>query len=111
MTATQGWNPDQVRAMLTARGYDIDPGAIRYGGNSLSARRERAGAAQLFVIDSSGQFRAELTVMAGENRRSTMIGPVPVVVVSQQQRVFTVTGQLPAWHHLPAVLTQLDTLN
>lgn len=110
MTDRQHWNPNQVRSLLQVRGYDIDPTDTRYGDNSISARRERAGQAHLFAIDSGGRFRAEVTATGGESRRSASLGAVPVVIVTQTQRLITVTGSLPAWDDLPAVLTQLDTV-
>ncbi len=110
MTQRQPWNPDQVRSLLQARGYDVDPTDTRYGDHSISARRERAGQAHLLAIDSGGRFRAEVTVTAGETRRAASLGAVPIVIVTQTQRLFTLTGSLPSWGHLPGVLTQLDTL-
>ncbi len=111
MTTIPNWQPAQVRGLLQARGYDVDPTDARFGEHSISARRERAGQAQLFVIDSSGRFRAELTIAAGETRHTTSIGAVPVVVVAQNQRTLNVTGILPGWSHLPAVLAQIDSLH
>ena len=110
MTTDADWHPAQVRALLQARGFDVDPTDTRYGDNSVSARRQRGGFAQLFAIDRSGRFRAELTVAAGETRRTTSVGAVPVVVVAQNQRTLTVTGTLPSWSPLPGVLAQLDAL-
>jgi hypothetical protein len=110
MTSRPDWQPAQVRALLQARGYDVDPTDTRYGDNSITARRERGGFVHLVAVDRGGRFRAELTVATGETRRSTTIGAVPVVVVAQNQRTLTVTGSLPSWNHLAAVLTQLDTM-
>jgi hypothetical protein len=110
MANAQGWQPAEVRQQLQARGYDIDPTDHRYGDHSISARRERGGSAQLFAIDSGGRFRAELTIEVGESRRTSSIGPVPVVIVAQTRRLLTVTGSLQYWNHLPSVLSQLDTL-
>ncbi|MBA2520210.1 MAG: hypothetical protein H0V24_11125 [Chloroflexia bacterium] len=111
MTNAGSWDPERVRLLLRARGYDIDAADTRYGDDSVSARRERAGQARLFAIDSGGRFRAEITAAAGETRRAGSIGAVPIVVVTQTQRLFTLTGSLPSWQHLPAVLAQLETLS
>lgn len=108
MTIARQWHPEQVRAVLVARGFDIEGDDPRYGPQSITGRRERGGQAQLFVVDSGGRFRAEMIVVAGETRRSTMIGAVPIVVLSQTSRTLTITGNLPSWNHLPAVLAQLD---
>jgi hypothetical protein len=105
----RSWQPDEVRALLRARGYDIDHADTRYGDYSVSARRERGGLAQMFVVDSGGRFRAELAVDAGETGRTSSIGAVPVVIVALTRRLLTVTGSLQNWSHLPSVLSQLDT--
>lgn len=109
MTTAQNWQPAEVRALLQARGFDMDHADTRYGDHSVSARRERGGQVQLFAIDSGGRFRAELSVDAGETRRTSSIGAVPVVIVAQTRRLLTVTGSLQNWSHLPSVLSQLDT--
>lgn len=109
MTERWEWQPERVRALLRGRGYDIDPVGNRYGDDSISARRERAGQAQLFAIDRGGRFRAEVTAAAGETRRTGSLGAAPVVIVTQTQRVMTVTGSLPDWSHLSPLLHHLDT--
>lgn len=109
MTNGQDWQPAEVRAQLQARGYDIDRADTRHGDYSVSARRERGGLSQVFVVDSGGRFRAELAVDAGETRRTSSIGVVPVVIVAQTRRMLTVTGSLQNWAGLPSVLSQLDT--
>ena len=110
MANAHSWQPAEVRAQLQARGYDIEQADSRYGDHSISARRERDGSAQLFAIDSGGRFRAELTIDVGESRRTSSIGPVPVVIVAQTRRLLTVTGSLQNWTHLPSVLGHLDLL-
>ena len=110
MANAQGWQPAEVRAQLRARGYDVDHADTRYGDHSITARRERGGTTQLFAIDSGGRFRTELTIDEGESRRTSSIGPVPVVIVAQTRRLLTVTGNVQNWSHLPSVLRQLDTL-
>ena len=108
MTISRQWQPEHVRSLLISRGFDIEGESSHFGPQSITARRERAGQGQLFAIDSGGRFRAEMTVVASESRRSTMIGVVPIVVITQHQRTLTMTGSLPGWNHLPAVLAQLD---
>lgn len=108
MTGTRQWNPDQIRSLLISRGFDIEGDDPRFSVHSITARRERSGQSQLFVVDSSGRFRAEMTVPINESRRSTMIGSVPIVVLTQNQRILSVSGSLPSWTHLPSVLIQLD---
>ncbi|MDQ3695421.1 MAG: hypothetical protein M3464_17600 [Chloroflexota bacterium] len=110
MTNTANWDPERVRSLLRARGYDIDAADTRYGDDSVSARRERAGRTRLFAIDRGGRFRAEITAAAGETRRASSLGTVPIVIVTQTQRLFTLTGSLPDWSHLPTVLAQIETL-
>lgn len=104
------WQPAQIRDLLQARGYDVNRADQRFGPDSVSGRRERAGHVQQFVIDRGGRFRAEVTVELGESRRTSSIGPVPVVVVTQNQRTLTVTGNLPHLGHLVTILNQIDTL-
>lgn len=111
MTVNSAWQPAWVRELLRARGFDVDPADPRYSGNSVQARREHGDAVQLFAIDSAGRFRAELTLVRGETRRSTHLGAVPVVIVSQDQRTLTVTGTLPTWSHLPSLLEQLEAMH
>lgn len=110
MTTIPNWQPNHIRDLLQARGYDVNRPDARYGDDSVSGRRERAGHVQQFVIDRGGRFRAEVTVDLGESRRTTSIGAVPVVVVTQNQRTLTVTGNLPHLGHLTSILNQIDTL-
>ncbi len=110
MSTIPNWQPAQIRDLLQARGYDVNRADTRYGDESVSARRERAGHVQQFVLERGGRFRAEVTLDLGESRRTTSIGAVPVVVVTQNQRTLTVTGNLPHLGHLNNILNQIDTL-
>lgn len=105
------WDPDRLRADLAALGYDVDGGdASLPGGGSLSARRERGTRSHLVAVDAGGRFRATTAVAAEEDGRAETVAGVPVRLVAETRRSWTVSATLTDPAQLAAVVAGLDRL-
>ena len=106
------WEPRRLQADLEALGYDVDASAANLagGGGSLTARLDRGSRGLLVVLDAGGRFRAKVSVVGHEARRTAEVAGVPLRVVSETRRVATVTGTLSDHGQLAAVLAELDRL-
>ena len=104
------WQPERIAAALRERGYDVDASDARLdgGGGSLTARRDRAEAADLLVVDSGGRVRLRASKVDSEQARRDRVGDVLLRVVSQHRLTATVTGTVRSLDELAAVLDHLD---
>lgn len=102
------WDRRALLDALTARGYDIDPPRAETDGKVMTARRQRGNRVQRIAIDAAGRFRGEITTSLAESARSFAVAGSELRVVTTDQSVVSITGDLKDPSALAAVVDALD---
>ena len=100
-------------AALEAAGFDVDDAhaALRGGGGSLSARRERGSRVEVVTLDAGGRLQVAVTVSEGEagvGRRE--VAGVAVRGVESATRRLDLSGRLDQATQLAPLLAALPDL-
>lgn len=102
------WDRPALQDALTARGYDIDPPRAETDGKVVTARRQRGNRVQCVAFDAAGRFRGEITTSLAESARSFAVAGSELRVVSTDQSVVSVSGEVSDFEALAAVVDALD---